>query len=506
MQRQNQEVSVASYGGGLATVKKQTTLAADEFAVMDNVVVLPGGAGFRSRNGNSKFNSTVMEGGLAGNGIGYYKNAGVEYLYVTINGKIYVSSALSGTMTDISGGLTLSTVETERFTMFQFDDIMIGVGGAPNAPWYSSAGGTAALLGGSPPSGDFGFAYNNRAFIGVASTSTLYWGILNNAQDWTGSGSGSVEIQGGDGDQLVVALPLNINTILALKQNSVHVVTGRTSPFPTFPLFKGSGCVGKHAAIVADGLAYWITPQNTMVISDGSRVYDEKDVPALYNVEDLWSSMLSLQNIQVVRRQGRDFDWLIFSGRKNAGTRNDYAIIWDLVNKCWLTCSTGFAANGFTSTQTGTVYMLGYDGYVYKIDATEVYADASASGAPVTWTLESDWLTRGGSLVNAVKVDRLSIAYEARETGTMGYSYAYDFRPLGTTNTFSIVTEGALWDAGLWDAGVWGTFTGKIANKNILGRGDVFKYRLTGSSETQYSVYRTSLLGRDNTQKNFGAN
>jgi hypothetical protein len=325
-------------------------------------------------------------------------------------------------------------------------------------------------------------------------------------QDWSGSGSGSAFIQAGDGDTLVTALPLNINTILCLKQNSGHVVTGRTSPFPSFPLFEGSGCIGKNAAVVADGMAYWITPKAKMAMSDGSGLFDAKDVPALRNCDDLLASLDRLSNIQMTRQQGSDFDWLVISGNKDHATQNDFAIIWDLNNKCWVQCSTGYGANSFGTTSDGVLYMGGYDGYVYEMDVDNVRADASNSDTAVTWYVDTDWLSRTGSLKNVTQVAGVNVAYQGRETGTLTGTYGYDFvEPLSGSFSFSILGTGAIWSVSLWGVGVWGTLAGKIANPRLLGRGNVFKMRLSGSSLTQYNIYKFTLFGKDNAQKNFGA-
>ncbi len=506
--RQNQEIPGygSDFSGGMAAVKQPTTLTPTEYAVMDNIVVKPQGAGFRSRNGNSKHNATVMESAAAVTGLGFYKAAGVESLLAVCGGKVKLSSALSGTMTDITGSLTISTTATDRWTIFQADDITIGVGGAPNAPWMYTGTGNASTLAGTPPTADTGFYHANRVFLITAATSKLNWSVLDNGQDYTGSGSGSLFVQAGDGDDLVVGLPLNINTVLLLKQNSTHVMTGRTAPFPSFPLFAKVGCIGKHAATVVDGLAHWITPSAKLAISDGARLYDNKDLPSLANMDGVLASLDGLENIQMVRHQGADFDWLVISGTSEDSTTNDYAAVWDLTNKCWLECTTGFEANVFGIASDSVLYMGGSDGFVYRMDDASAHTDASNASAAVDWTLETDWLSRSGLLKNVAQVSQVNVAYLGAKTGTMAFEYGYDFiEPLSGSGTFSIITQGALWDVSLWDVGRWAGYVGKLANPRILGRGNVFKLRLSGSSGVRYDVYKFSLFGKDNAQKNFGA-
>jgi hypothetical protein len=61
--RQDQEIVFSDFSGGMASIKSPSSLKLNEYAVVENAVVMPAGAGFRSRNGNSKFNSTQMESG-----------------------------------------------------------------------------------------------------------------------------------------------------------------------------------------------------------------------------------------------------------------------------------------------------------------------------------------------------------------------------------------------------------------------------------------------------------
>jgi hypothetical protein len=505
--RQNVEILVPDFGGGQCSAKGVSTLAPNEYAALDNIILRPGGNGFRSREGNTAHNSSAVASGSAITGLGYLQsNGGTEYLLAVAGTGIYADSNFTGTFSTVTGSLSITSGQNNAWTFFRASDSLIGVGGAPDAPFKYTGTGNAALLGGSPPSGRFGFFYGNRAFIGstTANPSRLNWSVLANVEDWTGTGSGSQDVDPDDGDMLITAAPLNLNTVVLFKRNSMHLMTGRESPFPVFPLFSGIGCVGKKAAVVYKGLVYFITPNAKMAITDGNSFIEAAHLP---DVDDVWQLVKSnrLAYLQGTVVYGRDFEWIVWAVTKEGTGVNDYAIVWDLRNQCWLTCSTGLEANAFTTTADKTVYMGGYDGKVYKTFAASTYTDASNSSAAVSWTVESDWATLE-NLLGVKQVNRANVVFQTRASGTMAFSYGYDYAQTLTAKSFSIVQTGAaLWDTALWDSANWDGYAGKIQNVFTFGRGNVFKWRLSGSTSVGYDVSKVSLFGKNKSQKVFNA-
>jgi hypothetical protein len=229
-----------------------------------------------------------MESGAALHGLGYYRQGdGDHFLAAIVGTKIY-SSPMDGTMTDRTGAVTITTGANNIWTSFVMNDNIHFVGGAPDAPIVWTGAGNATTLGGSPPSGNFGLTHNRRAFIGntASNPSRMAWSVLGDPTDWSGSGSGTQDIQEGDGDTLVTAVPLNVNHLICFKQNSIHDMITTTAPFPVFPLLRNVGCVGKHATVAVDGLIYFVTPQARMKATDGYKVYDFSD-----SIDDVWDGL-----------------------------------------------------------------------------------------------------------------------------------------------------------------------------------------------------------------------
>lgn len=507
------EIPLGDISGGLASAKQACNRAINELAEANNIVINPGGIGFHNRLGNTTFNASAMSSGAAVTGLGYFSpSSGSTWLMAVAGSTIFKSDDLDGTMDSIIGSLTVSSGQNNWWDILTFNDLAIGVGGAPDAPWKYSGTGNAALLGGSPPSGRFGVVHNNRVFIGSTSAdpSRIYWSILDNPEDWTGDGSGSADFSKDDGDVLVGAVPLGLNQLLCFKRNSVHVLTGRTSPFPNFRLFDGVGAVGRRAIVVADGLCYFITPRRQMLITDGAKLITATDLPQLSNVDDKFATWNAarLPYITGTRLTGADFDWIVWSASDVSATTNDTSIIWDLRHKCWLEATTGFEANSFATTSTSisapnVTYMGGYDGKIYKLNVAATYSDASNSSTNVSWELRTDWLTKD-SLQSIAHPKRTNIAYKSvAQSGNATFSYGFDFNEDERTQAFSLQARGALWDQALWDQGEFASVTIQIKPIFTLGRGNVFQWALSGSAAQEFMFHRFSIFGRQTSQKHF---
>lgn len=506
------EVTFKDFSGGQASAKGETSLATNEFKELNNVVILPSGSGLRSKPGNTEFNSSAMSGGHPVMGIGYYEQVDDDYwLMAVCDNKVFKSDSFDGTMDDISGSLTITADQDNLWQIFTFNDLAIGVGGplgAPNAPWKWSGTGNAAVLGGTPPSADFGFVFNNRLFLGVQSTDTLYWSAIRAPEDWSTSGddgTGSAVIGKQDGGKLVAGVGLNTNTALIFKTNGVTVMAGRESPFSFFPLSGFPGCAGKNAAIVVDGMCYYVTPQKRMVITDGERVFDDRDFPRLSNVDDVWDDFDTdrLKFLQATEVRGRDFHWIVWSSTVAAVPgENSFAVIWDLKNKCFITASSGFESNGFVYIPDKGLYMAGYDGKIYKCLVEGTFTEASNGAAAPSWEVESDQLVLS-SYIRGLQVQRANVLYRSRDDGEMTFSWGYDSS--GTSKSTTMTPPGDVFGTSSL-FGIAQFSSEKAVNQPVftLGRGNTFKWKLSGSGELDYRIHGVSLYGKQSGTKQSG--
>lgn len=524
MSRLNQnplvEVPFNNFGGGYAGAKGASTLKSNEAQDLDNIVILPNGSGFRNRQGNKELdtnNFTAMNVYTDVVGLGTFKGSSEYLIWAVINSSddIVVFDTVIGSG---SGGLRVTMTGTfdqdDLITFFNFDDKVIGVG-ARQSPIYVTPGTSGTTLGGSPPAGNFGFAWNNRAWIGSTSAnpSKLSYSILNDPEDWSSSGAGFVEPSAGDGDEITAAAPISNNVLLLFKKRTVYQVVGRSDPFAVFPLFNDTGCVGKHALVATEGLVYFITPDGEMKITDGAKIYDNKDIPALSSADDLWNQVPKsrLPYITGFRQTGDSFDWIVWMVSLGASqASNNYAIIWDLVNKCWLKCSTGYNGNAATKDSNGNHYIGGYDyGRVNQLDYTDWYVDdsqgtptydgsnkqvAPTDSPPVRWFWRSDDMSVD-SLQNILQVQRLNILTNFENIGVLRVSYGYDGIHDQDSKLIDTGSDTFILGTSILGTGILGA--DKFQTKTIrpLGRGQTLNIKLAGSSDVKSTISKYTLAG-----------
>src|SRR3990167_8604029 len=415
--RRSKALRFFDFTGGLNTKSPVTTLQFNQASDLQNINLLPSG-GFEKRRGNSAFNSSAMESGASLHGLGYYKRAnGDEFLATIVGTKIY-TSPLDGTMTDRTAALTITTGNNNVWTSFVMNDNIHFVGGAPNAPIVWNTSGNATALGGSPPSGNFGLTHNRRAFIGntSANPSRMAWSVLGDPTDWSGTGSGTQDIQEGDGDTLVTALPVNVNHMICFKQNSIHDLITTTNPFPTFPLFRNVGCVGKHAAIAVDGIIYFITPQARMKATDGAKIYEFSDY-----IDDIWDGLNQSRLQYIVSAYNRRLHQIWWICSNGSSTTHNYCIIWDIRKQAWLRHTTGVTMNVLTMAQNGTIYGGAYDGKIYEMDKASTFTDASAtSPGAISGYWRSGWLDVD-SMLQTKNIPYIEVNLVSQTAGTFEF-------------------------------------------------------------------------------------
>lgn len=460
--------------GGLVTNKPLSNLADNESPNLRNVFITTG-KGIQKINGNTVFNSSAMASGAAVTGLFYYKQSGgTEYINAIAGTKVF-SSPLNGTMTDITGAVSITSSQNNLWTACQMNDLAIFAGGAPDAPFKWSGTGNAAILGGSPPTGNFVFSHNNRLFIGGISgnLSRIQWSALGDPESWSAAGSGSQDVQKNDGDTLIGFAKIDTDNVLLFKENSIHRLVTRTSPFPVFPLFSGVGAVGKRAIVVNNGTVYFITSQATMKIISGDTILDETDIPSIGNIDDIWGGLNKsrLKYITGIYYNGVGFDHIVWFVSSASSSTNDLALIWDIRNKCWLRNTSGYKANSAALTQAGAFYTGHYDGKIYLQDVEATYTQASeTSPGAIDAYWASNWKNIG-SLSASFHPFKISVAFPSQAAGSLVASYGYDFSSDIYQESLNMQSNGSLWDNFLWDIGSWGSQSDVVRHIFAKGRG-----------------------------------
>lgn len=444
-------VRLYDFTGGLNTKSPPTTLKFNEASDLQNINILPTG-GFEQRNGNSTFNSSAMDSASAVHGLGYYRTSlSTDYMMAIAGTKIFKADNLDGTMDDITGAVTITTGQDNIWTHCQMNNLSIFVGGAPNAPIKWNATGNAAVLAGTPPNGEFGIVANSRLFIGntAANPSRIQWSILGNPEDWSGSGSGSQDVGLNDGDTLIGASVIGVDTMLLFKQNSVHMLSIRSAPFPLFPLFGGVGAISKRGIVNVDGIVYFITSEPRMKATDGTNVMSFPD-----SIDNVWDSLNKsrLKYIHGIHnRRLRQIWWFVST---TSSTTHDLCIVWDLERKCWLRHTTGFKMNASVFTSDRVIYCGSYAGKIYKMDDSLSKTDSSESTPAITSFWRSGWLDYSDTLEAKTPV-YCELVFGGFTKTSFNFSYGFDFNSDRVSENINY-SFGGIWDVGLWDVMLWG--------------------------------------------------
>lgn len=498
--------SINNFAGGLHSAIAVTELGLNEAYDLSNLVIGPNGNYFRSKNGNTTFNAVAMNSAANVQGLSYYKLIdGTQHLVSICGNKIFESTALDGTMNDITGAVSITGGANNIWSFLTFNNVLIGFGGistAPDTPIKYTGSGNAAALSGTPPSAYGCVQGNNRvfAFRTAASPSIVQWSILGNPQDWTGTGSGSQTISTSDNDSVTAMAILNNSVALVFKQNSIHKMMINqlvSTAFPVFPLFENIGCVGKHACVVADGLCYFMTPFGKMNITDGVRILDERVFPKLSYIDDIWSAMnpSRFEYIQGKRISGPDYDHIVWLMTSTAsGATHDTAIRWDLSNQCWLRDKTGYKMNVIDVTQAGDIYTGGYAGIIYKQDVANVTTEASEGSVNVNSYWTSGWLKMGIFDVFKSIIDTY-ISFVSQTIGTILFSWGYDFNAETRTETINQLAGNSFYDQALYDVNFYGGQSDIIKKVSPLGNGRVFQYMIR-NRDSKMKINSLDLMGK----------
>jgi hypothetical protein len=227
--------------------------------------------GPHKKPGTSKLNGSALESGAAVMGLVDYWIIGTggnptQRRVVVVGTKVYADNA-DGSFSEILSGMTSGSVPS--FAVI--DDILIIADDSGNAP-KSYDGTTAGNLAGSPPNFAFCVYHKGRAWAGgnPANPSRLYYSVLGNPEDWTGSGSGSIDIDKDDGDVLT-GLASHKDQLVVFKgpyRGSIHLITG-SSPtgddaFARKPFVNGIGAVWHNTIFrYGDDLGF-VSPQGTV--------------------------------------------------------------------------------------------------------------------------------------------------------------------------------------------------------------------------------------------------
>lgn len=491
---QGQSFNIKDFSGGYCGNLSSFSLQTNQAQDLDNIVIKPGGLGFRSRWGNSLLGSPTSANTHS---LGTFLQSNGTLELVAVSGTTFKSSAnFGGTFTDRTGALTITNGSFNFWDFVQFNSELVAFGGpiaSPDAPFKWTGSGNASALAGSPPSAYGAFSANNRmfAFRTAANPSTIYWSIIGSSADWTGSGSGSTTVGSvSDGNPITAAAVISANTALIFKENSIYGMNLTTAPFSTYNFSSVTGCVGKRALVNVDNTIYFINSRKRMQSTDGNTITDYPNAADnLFDVLDLGYKPY----ITGWRQRGSDYDWIVWTVK---WASNVPLIIWDLLNKCWLKSSDMISASDypsnlvtFTTSNNQQYFGSVLNGGVYQVAASGTYLDNNRTGQNyINAYWRSGWLNPG-NIDQIVQVSKLTSQHTAN-LGSFTVNYGFNFLPDTANVTISSTTSGGE------------TLTSR--SQRLTGRGNTFQFRCyqsTGDGNIRMDISSILLNGKVTGQK-----
>ena len=220
------------FNGGYQTDLPSQARQLSYFLKAENCTFEVSGA-VRKVGGAAAINSSAIASTPDIVGMFDYWKAGVagtwaqDFVAVTANSKIYKED-MDGTFDDVTGAVTITADIVPVFC--QARDTLLILTSAADAPVKYDQTGSAAALGGTPPSGTGAVFHANRVWIWgkQANPSTIYYCSYKDIEDWSGVDTGAIDIDIDDGDVIIGAASFKNNLIIFKGPNkgSIHVISG----------------------------------------------------------------------------------------------------------------------------------------------------------------------------------------------------------------------------------------------------------------------------------------
>ena len=181
--------------------------------------------------GTTRVNSSAVASGAVVTGVFDYWRQGTagtpSRRRILHAGTVCLADTDDGTYaTTLGSGLQSGSVPS----YFTFDDLLIFSSDSTTDVPRSWDQTTAQNLAGTPPRFSFGCAHKNRAWAaGIYTTpSRLHYSANTDPEDWTGAGSGSIDIDPNDGDMItgIVSHKDNLFVFKGPNKGSIHQITG----------------------------------------------------------------------------------------------------------------------------------------------------------------------------------------------------------------------------------------------------------------------------------------
>lgn len=515
-----QPVTYNGFAGGVNTLLPARDIADDEVVSAVNFELYQRTV-MRSRNG-----LTQLATGLAGavSSIHYYRTSGgLETVLFTAGNQIYRVPVGGGSVTNITGGLSLPSSGPWQWVVM--GDRAIGVNRSTTAPNPVVIDGptdtAAAALGGSAPKALYAEVFNSRLFlVSATEPNRLHYSALGDPADHTTTGkagAGSILVGGNEGDY-ITGIKAHLGRLFIFKRTRIYVL------IPGSPNTDNQQWVVQLLTDRVGGYGYTVQPvlNDLVFLSD----HGVMSLQAVQQVGDFRHSVLSTKVLEL-----REFNKNVVSlASVNHSDRLQYwvavpELAGDAANTAtWVMDYTGMANGGsvawtkFTGRVVGTAYgsviengqpkvYVGNASGLYRYGDDGVFDDAGVtfekllltkafSPGPALWRKE--FHRYGFEFETETNDGELTLSYRLNESDELMKTI---------TVTFGLAHGGGRWDEATWDTGEFATtgsqskdFLSRFAG-TVGRRGQTVQFRLYNKRADGFAVKRltidASLLNRN---------
>lgn len=391
--------------------------------------------------GTAKLNSVVMEAGADVTGLYDYwisgtGGASTQHRICHVGTTIKEDDA-DGTFVNLFTGLESGKVPSYS----TLNDIVIIASDSTVDVPKSWDGTTAQNLAGSPPNFAFSIVHKNRVWAAgdVANPSRLYYSAFVNPEDWTGLGSGTIDINPNDGDR-ITGLVTHKGDLWVFKgpyKGSIHRILGSaptgTDPFAKRPFKQGIGCVG-HSTIFGwrDDIGFMWSDGNIYSLAATAAYGDFKQASLSLPINRYLREHLTFNALnKVCAVDWPDLGIVLFSVPIDASTvpnqilMMDYRfdpVRWAEWPAFSTTCISLALVVDSASSNRRIVMAGGTDGFVRKYGQATRSIDGSAS---ISFKVESPALSYGIPILEKT-ISGGSLGFQPKNASTVTFGWTRD--------------------------------------------------------------------------------
>lgn len=426
----------------------------------------------------------ALNGGVTG--LHWFQEAsGTASLIAVAGTKLYYDTALSGTFTDITGGLTITDNDDAHWAMITFNDT-VGACNGVSAPFKISNALSASAM--TLPTNvtipKYIEAFNNYTFIGfptlsgVIKSSRVYWSNIDTLDTWTDTDFADVGLDDGAGE--IRGLKVLGDRLVIFKERAIYVAlfTGDADiPFTFLRTPSDVGCISGHSVQeIKNGLKF--LSQDGFYFFDGSNSIKISD--RISTTIDGYNQNRLVEAVSIYQRQKNRY-WCSFT--TSGQSSHDRVVTWDSSNNAYGIYS-GHTPNAYAiafASGSERVYFGDYSGYVFRADNTEDDQDTSGTDTAVNAFFKTKWFNFG-DIVDKKGVPHVYLYYDI-DQNNISFAYSYDFESGDQfSRSIDLSTSSAVYGSAIYGTDVYAGSGGRSRRIDLTGRGRAIRFHISNSN------------------------